>query len=148
MASRMTTAVASLAALGLLSAPDATSQPEGWNPQALVAAASSTEQAAKGLLETLRVVVIPAHSRARQKMLGDVVGDAESIERKSRYLARKADRDVSYRHIQKAMHRISRDYQDLKANARLLAVPERFNQSVAQLGVAVRALEASFAGGG
>lgn len=122
--------------------------PAGWDPQTLVAPAKAAEAAAKALLDTLRVVVIPAHSPNRQEMLGDVVSDAEQIQSMSDYLSRKAGSGVSYRHLQKAVHRMSRDAQDLKSNASFLAGPERFNQGVAQLVGAVRELEQQIAQGG
>ncbi len=122
--------------------------PAGWDPQTLVAPAKAAEAAAKALLDTLRVVVIPAHTPDRQEMLGDIVGDAEQIQRIAHYLSTKAGSGVSYRHLQKAVHRMSRDAQDLKSNASFLAGPERFNQGVAQLVGAVKQLEQQIAQGG
>lgn len=139
-----------LLVLTLGSAPLSTTAQEATaeaRAHALASAAIAVEEAARELLETLRIVVIPAHTRDRQELLGDVVGDTEEIHRVAGYLAKKFGGGSSDRHIQKGVHRVSRDFQDLKANAHLLAAPERFNQGVEKLGAAVQQLERRFTGG-
>ena len=139
------TALAALLALAFTSVPrGAVAQAD---PQAMIGAAQSVEAAAKALMETLRVVPIPAYTRDRQEMLGDVAGDAEQIQHVSHYLTRKLGKDIGDRHLQKSVHRMSRDFKDMRFNANLLAVPDRVKQDIDKLGAAVQALERLYAGG-
>lgn len=136
---RRVTLIATLLGLGIAAAaPNAGAQSDAHS---MIVAAKAVEEATKEVMETLRVVVIPALTRDRVEMLGDLAGDTEQIQHVSHYLAGKLGDGISERHLQKSMHRISRDFKDLKFNAKMLAVPERVMRDVAKLGAAVQKLE-------
>lgn len=118
------------------------------SPGGALEAARSVGVAVDDVLEALRIVVIPAHMPYRARMLGDVVQDAQEIQRASRYLVKLLEEGKGYRDTDHQVRRISRNFEDLADNAQMLAPPEEFRETVATLREAVGQLKEVYAAGG
>lgn len=118
-----------------------------WTPQAALEAAQSVEVAVESVLEALRIVVIPAEMPYRARMLGDVVQDAQEIQRTSRYLVKLLNEAKSYEDTKHQVRRISRNFEDLADNTQMLVPPEKFKLTVARLKEAVDQLKEVYAAG-
>lgn len=107
----------------------------------VASAATQTEASAEALLETLSIAAIPLHTRTRLEFMSDLLSDAEHIQHESRALIRKLDADISDKHIKKRVERMTRDFRDLERSKEWLMVPPGVEESIRQLGAAVRDLE-------